>query len=295
VWDHRYRLNRPPYTRTWHRNHGYLDEKGHSTDLVTAEAIRWMTSIARDRPFLCYVPFHAVHTPLAEKDERWFAMNAHHPDPDRRHFAAYVSHMDDCVGRLVAALKKLNRFEDAIIIFTSDNGGLTGGYGGGAYPAPDPKLKAGFSSNKPLRGGKSTSWEGGIRVPAFVRGPGFPRKTMSAPMHVVDWLPTLATAAGCELPDMVDGVDLLAHLDRPPPDRAFYTVWGGTGRRVALRQGDWKIRSDRKGDKHRWELYNLRRDPSETTDLAAEHPGRRDALAALFRAERAKDFQPATP
>ena len=73
MYDHRYRL-KSPYVRTWHRNHELIgEEKGHATDLVTSEAIKWIEK-NKDKPFFCYVPYHSVHTPLVE-EEKWLEMN----------------------------------------------------------------------------------------------------------------------------------------------------------------------------------------------------------------------------
>ncbi len=298
IWDHRYRLNRPAYSTTWHRNHEFVTEEGHSLELCTDEAIRWVKAQPSGDPLFCYMPYHAVHTPLAEKDRTWFERNKHFEDPDRRHFAAYVSHLDDAIGRLVEVFKETKRYDNTIIVFTSDNGGVEGGYNGGAYPKPDPKLKPGFSSNKPLRGGKSTSYEGGIRVPAFVHwkkrlDPGKCELTM----HAVDWLPTLLEWAEVRpKPELVvDGRQMAGNLQAgrlPSRPRTIYTTWN-RGRQVGLRHGDWKIRSDGPGKSNfkafTWELYNLKGDPQETSNLAGQNLEKLKELVAIFESERGRD------
>lgn len=289
MYDHRYRLTQPEYTRTWHRNHEFVTEEGHVTDLCAAEAVRWIETHA-EQPYLLYVPLHAVHVPLVEEDE-WLAMNAHIKSPDRRLFAAAVSHMDAAIGRIVDALDRTGQRERTLIVFMSDNGGLHN-HRGDTYPPPDPKL-TNFSSNLPLRGQKGRTYEGGIRVPALVNWPGRLKPRMvAAPMHAVDWLPTLAGLAGAE-PDrdiVYDGRDiwpLLTGDETAPPERTLYWVWGENRRRVALRHGDWKI--VRQDGQDEFELFNLADDPSETTDLAATKPEKLAELVALFAAEKAKD------
>ncbi len=146
MYDHRYRLNVPEYTVTWHRNHEFIEEPGHVTDLSAGEAVRWIHAHQDGRPWFFYVPLHAVHGPIVEGDPKWHAMNNHIDDVDRRFFAAALSHMDWAVGQMVAALEKTGQRENTLIVFTSDNGGIHTTYNGGGYPPPDPRLNAGFST-----------------------------------------------------------------------------------------------------------------------------------------------------
>ncbi len=291
MYDHRYRLNRPEYTQTWHRNHEFITEVGHVTDLTANEAVRWINE-HRGEPWFFYVPFHAVHTPLIEGDTKWHHLNKHIADPDRRLFAAAVSHMDAAVGRMVEALEKTGQRKRTIIVFTSDNGGIAGAYPGGNYPPPDTKLAKGFSSNAPLRGGKTTAYEGGIRVPALINYPGkLPAHKLTTPMHAVDWMPTLAGVVGYkpEQDPAWDGQNvwpMLVDAEHKPAPRTIYWVWGPR-RWEALRDGDWKI--VRNGAHKPWQLYDLAADPNEQTNLAQD---RRDVVLKLvekYKAERAKD------
>lgn len=290
MYDHRYRLS-SPFAVTWHRNHEIIEEEGHVTDLTAREAVKWIEDHAQSSgPWFFYVPFHAVHTPIVEKDPKWSAINAHFERDDRRAFAAAVSHMDDAVGQMVSALDRTGQRRDTLIVFTSDNGAQVN-YRGGNYPAPDPSLKN-FSSNEPLRGQKTGIYEGGYRVPAFANWPGSlePRKC-EQPMHIVDWVPTIARLAGYEIPSdlALDGRDAWPWLSAAAAieSRTFYIVWGRGRQRVALRHGDLKIL--KKGKNAAWELYDLGRDPHETKNLADERPADRDRLIEVLRRERAKD------
>ena len=104
MYDHRYRLNQPEFTQTWHRNDQLIeDEAGHATDLCTEQAVQWIHSL--NKPFFLYVPFHTVHTPLAEP-QRYLDMNQHIENPDRRLMAAALSHMDESMGRVISALEE---------------------------------------------------------------------------------------------------------------------------------------------------------------------------------------------
>lgn len=290
MYDHRYNL-KSPFAITWHRNHELIEETGHVTDLTTNETIRWIELHQQpNQPWFFYVPFHAVHTPLVERDEKWHAMNSHIESNDRRLYAAALSHMDSAIGKMVEALERTGQRERTLIIYTSDNGAQDG-HGGNSYPPPDPKLVK-HSSNAPLRGWKTQTFEGGYRVPALVSWPDvLESHKLSQPMHVVDWMPTLAQLTGfaAKTDPKWDGVNVWPKLtgdDTTIDDRTFYIVWGSKRRREALRSGDWKIVRDH-GDK--WQLYNLAEDPYETTDLHADQPQVLASLFEIYQSERSKD------
>ena len=212
-YDHRYQLNRPEFSQTFHRNHKFIEEAGHITDLTAKEAIQWLRK-DREQPFFLYVPFHAVHVPLVE-EQKWLDVNRHIGSPDRRLFAAAASHMDDAIGQIVQALDDVAKLDNTLILFISDNGGMLS-HEGHEYPPPDPPM-SGISSNKPWRGYKTEVYEGGIRVPAFVywRNRLRPGK-VETPLHVVDWLPTIANLLGTTagLPDEMDGSKMYGHCSR---------------------------------------------------------------------------------
>ena len=291
-YDHRYRLSRPGFSKTFHRNHEFIEEPGHSTDLMADEAIDWIEK-KRDSPFFLYVPFQAVHVPLSE-EPRWRAVNKHISSEDRRLFAAATTHMDDAIGRIIEAVERTGQRENTLVVFFSDNGALTN-HEGGKYPPPDPPL-ANFSSNAPLHGQKGETYEGGIRVPAFVNWPTViqPRK-VTTPVHVVDWMSTLANISGVtDFGSLTDGQNIWPLLDgkvNTLPPRTFYWVVNEDRRWVALRQGDWKILRNLRKD---WELYNLADDPHELTDLADTMPSHLNDLKRRYREEWSKDGGTAT-
>ena len=290
MYDHRYRPN-TPFTQTWHRNHNFIEQTGHATDLVAEEAVRWIKN-QRRKPFFLYVPFHPPHTPLVE-ERQWLDKNQHIQSKDRRLFAAAVTHMDDAVGRIIQALEATGQRQNTLIIFVSDNGGIHSSYPGNNYPGPDPALKKGFSSNLPLRGGKTEVFEGGIRVPALVNWPAhFKPAKVTAPMHVVDWLPTLANLLGFKAIDdpQWDGLDvwpILTGQKAPKEIRQFYWVWGSKRNRLALRNGPWKIL--RNNPKAKWQLFNLDDDPYEKNNLVQQHPEILKNMQALFQQQKARD------
>ena len=287
MYDHRYRIG-SPFERTWHRNLEFIDEEGHATDLITTEAVRVIEQ-SRGKPFLLYVPFHSVHTPLVEM-QTYMNRVTHIESADRRLYAAAVNHLDECIGRILDALKNTGQLESTLVVFTSDNGAQVN-HAGNQYPPPDPKLVR-FSSNKPLRGKKTDVFEGGIRVPALISWPGtLPAHTCEAPVHAVDWFPTLAKLVGTQIPQdvPVDGVDiwpLLTEKGKATP-RTLYWSRGAGPQRVALRHGEGKVLQA--NPNRPWELYNLADDPYEKRDLAESMPERVTEMLAIVREEQSKD------
>jgi arylsulfatase A-like enzyme len=286
-YDHRYKQG--PHTETWHRNGRRITEEGHVTDLITAEAVKWIGE-RRDKPFFLYVPFTAVHIPIREP-QQWRDLYRDIPEPDRREYAACVSHLDDAVGKIVSALDSAGKRDNTMIVFFSDNGGTQARNDDPQYPADNYTPGRSHGNNLPLRGNKSQLYEGGIRVTAFANWPGKlkPGK-FTAPLHAVDWMPTLCALAGAKPGGDLkwDGRDVwpwLSGTARAEP-RALY--WAGTGfRTAAVRDGDWKLFLSRQAG--RVELFNLAEDPFEKDDLAPREPARVEKLRALLETMAARD------
>lgn len=296
-WDHTYRAG--TFERTWHRNGTRIDEKGHATDLIAGEAVRWLEE-RRDRPWFLYVPFTAVHLPV-DAPRPWIDLYKDVPfdkdpvlDESKRRYAAMVSQMDDAVGKIVAAVDRQGRLENTMVVFFSDNGSFTLKEGsGGEYGGNPPLISYATGSNGPLRGEKSTTYEGGIRVPAFVYWKGrLSRRNVTAPTSVVDWMPTLMSAAGCKptIDLRWDGFDMLRLLTGEvtrPEARTIYTRYEDGMN--ALRDGDWKLvtlgtsawaRGLMSGDDRSPQLFNIAEDPVEANNLARVRP---DILSQLGR------------
>lgn len=290
-WDHFYK--RGPFQTTWHRNEQLLSQQGHVTDLITQEAVSWIAE-RKDRPFFLYVPFTAVHLPVKEPSE-WLARVPREIEGDvPRHYAACIMHLDDAVGRIVAALEKAGKRHSTLLIFTSDNGGSTAENAGQTYPPdeyPQGKLPG---NNAPWRGQKGDLYEGGIRVPTIASWPGTlkPGKC-TAPLHITDWMPTFCALAE-HIPQPQprwDGINVWPLLTgkAESPDRVLY--WAAPGFRArAVRQGDWKLIRRGDGDRARTELFNLAKDPGETANLAGQMPQKVSELARslveIARADR---------
>ena len=275
-WNHLYKPGR--YSVTWHRDDELIKQKGHVTDLITEETIRFIEQ-KRDGPFLAYVPFTAPHVPLDEP-QSWLDRCKDVPE-DRRQYAACVMHMDDSIGKFVAALERAGQRENTLILFFSDNGGHLRANPRSNYPRTVEKARI-VGLNTPLRGKKGQVYEGGIRTPAFIHWPAKlkPRK-VTAPLHVIDWMPTLCklteTNPGTGL--KWDGIDIwpiLTGTTQKIPPRHLYTR--GPRDTAALIEDGWKLIRHGKGARSRYELFHLAKDPNETTNLADKKP---ETLARL--------------
>jgi arylsulfatase A-like enzyme len=276
-YTHRYKNG----DRTWHRDDEFIDEKGHATDLIADEAIRFIQA-KRDGPFFLWVAFSVPHHPVQE-EAKWTEPYAKTiADPSRRLYAASVTHMDDAIGRIVEAMKKAGQIANTVIHFTSDNGGQRDyrsktEYGGNHGPYPT------LGDNRPLRGWKGELYEGGIRVPAFISWRDFRPAAVESTTSYLDIFPTLTDMAAVRIDPAwhLDGRNFrpfLSGREKAPPAT---TLWWNTGRQTGILQGDWKLILTR-GKKERAELYNLVDDPAEKKDVAGEKTGQVEALRKVL-------------
>jgi len=276
-----------PYMRTWHRNDTLIEEQGHVTDLIINEAVRYI-EMERPGPFFVYVPYTAAHTPFDEPEELLEA-NAH-IEPDRRQYASSVTHLDRGIGRMLEALERTGQRENTFILFFSDNGGARGG-DSAKYPDTQPKGKV-FGLNNPLRGWKGEAYEGGIRTPALVNWPGRLKPgEVDAPLHVIDWMPTLCGLVGYSPPrdlqwDSGDIWPVLTGEAGGDASRVLYCK-APRGRALALHQGEWKLIRFPENDTA--ELYHISEDPYEQTDLAQKSPERVQAMLRVLAEAQAND------
>jgi arylsulfatase A len=228
---------------------------------LTAQALEFIEK-NKARPFFLYLPHNTPHIPLAAKPE----LVEKHKGAFNPVNAAMMETMDDCVGLVLDKLKALSLDERTIVIFTSDNGGLH----------VHEFVNSPATHNTPFRGGKGFLYEGGLRVPTIIRWPGHIKPAVvDMPIVNTDWVPTLVTLAGLEVPAGLDGASvapLLLGQGESPPRKLFWHFphYNNQGGRPAgaVRDGDWKYISWY--DTGRVELYNLKNDPIESHDLAAE-------------------------
>lgn len=255
------------------------------TDREADEAIRFV-ELNRDRPFFLSLPHYTVHTPLQAKKDKIEKYRAKaDPDAAQRNptYAAMIESLDESTGRILQRLEELNLDDRTVVMFTSDNGGLTLG-----RPLP-------VTDNAPLRAGKGSSYEGGVRVPLIVKWPGVttPGSTSDEPVITVDFFPTILDIAGVDRPPghVVDGVSLAPILRGPGELRRDAIYWhyphyhpGGATPYGAVRAGRWKLIEF--FEDHHLELYDLEKDIGESVNLAARMPEKADELHGMLKTWR---------
>lgn len=264
----------------WTRPRGVPSlEKYHGTDVflteaLTREACRFMEEAVADKqPFFLYMSHYAVHVPF-KADKRFYGKYAAKGmEPAEAQYASLLEGMDKSLGDLMDWLEEKGIAGNTIVIFMSDNGGFTTGRGGEQA-----------RRNYPLRGGKGSCFEGGIRVPLIVYHPEVKRPGTEnvSLVGVEDILPTVLEMAGIapgRTPQHIDGISFFSYLKNgsSPDGRALYfhypNNWGGRKEDVgvpqsAIRKGDWKLVHYYETGKN--ELYNLSEDISETNDLMTD-------------------------
>lgn len=232
----------------WHNREFRPQDEGYTEDFITKHALEFIRE-NKDRPFFCYVPFHIVHAPLQAKDEDLKGVDPKVTDETKRTYAAMVQALDRNVAAILGELDKLGLRENTIVVFTSDNGATKDG------------------SNLPLKGGKHSIYEGGVRLPTAIHWPkgGLVGRRWDGLCGAMDMFPTLMAMAGCTMPETrpLDGKNIWPALrdNTASPVESYYWVWHGQD---AIRTAEWKLHrfSDRV------ELYDIRKDEGETTNVA---------------------------
>jgi arylsulfatase A-like enzyme len=260
-------------------NQEVIEPKGHATDLFTNWAGEYLRERAKqkDQPFLLYLAYNAPHFPI-EPPAEWLAkVKARAPQLDEKRAmnVAFVEHLDANIGRVLSTLKETGLEENTVVVFSADNGGSV------------PHAQ----NNDPWRGGKQDHYDGGLRVPFMVRWPAQIKPGSRSDYQGLnfDLFPTFLELAGAQPSLALDAVSLVPVLKgktiRSPRDLYFVRREGGKpygGKAYeALIRGDWKLMQN---DPFRpLELYNLKSDPQETTNVAAKAPKIFNELSEALR------------
>jgi len=261
------------------------------TDREVDEAVQFLKK-HQDDPFFLYLAHYAVHMPIQAKAEL-IEKYKKKPVSDQENYvyAAMIQSVDEAVGRVMQTLEELNLVDKTVVIFTSDNGGKVAQLS--EFTPEDMGPKVGPTSNAPLRWGKATPYEGGIRVPAIIRWPGViePGRVSGEPITTVDYFPTILEAVGLDLPAdrEIDGESLFPLLrgEEKLDRNAIYWHFPHYHRYTnsphsVVRAGDWKL--FKWYDRETFELYNLKDDISEEKDLSKEMPDKVNELNANLEA-----------
>lgn len=230
----------------WHRNQQPIYEQGYSTDLIANEVVNLLSQQKQkhgDKPFFYYVPFNAPHGPLEEIPR--------YTDKYEKRYAA-IKCMDDAVGRIIGALDQYGYRSNTLVVFTNDNGAIRD------------------TMNIPYRGTKNTNYDGGVRVPCILNWPGEISEggTNNELMHITDFYSTLVKLSGGTLEqelelDGIDMNDVLFGNEKSKRDEIVFDI-SGCVRHPALLSGHYKLIGE--------ELYDLRNDPREQTNIASQNP-----------------------
>lgn len=272
---------------TTHRRHGnnymrlndeVIKPSGHATELFTDWACDFLKDQSEaSKPFFLYLAYNAPHFPI-EPPKAWLEkVRQRQPElgEKRAMNVAFVEHLDDCIGKVLAGIESAGLEQNTIVAFSSDNGGSL------HYA----------QNNDPWRGGKQEHYDGGLRVPFAVRWPGeVPAGSKSDYQGLVfDLFPTFLELAGAELPAEIDAVSLVPILrgEELPNSRELYFVRREGGRRYggksyeAIIHDGWKLMQN---DPFRpLELYHLEKDPQEEVDLAGSKPAKLGDLTDRLR------------
>jgi len=253
----------------------YMNSKGrYLSDALCDEALSWIDQ-NKSKPFFLYYAEHSVHEPFDPKPELLAKYKSKTPTGLDKgitpEYAATVEAVDTSIGRIMAKLESLGLTKDTLVIFTSDNGGLP------------------YVVN-PLRGSKGLLYEGGIRVPGAISWPGVipAGKSFDEPVASIDFMPTILEATGTPLPknQPTDGISLLNQVKTGASLKRNALYWHfpcyiGKGEPMSLlRSGDYKLIQKFAGPT--FELYNVKKDPSEETDLAKTEPAKLEELKKLL-------------
>ncbi len=258
------------------RNELEIDPKGHATDLFTQWAVEYLRERSQEEnPYFLYLAYNAPHTPIQPPPE-WLEKvkkREQNITEKRAKLVALIEHLDDGIGKVLAALRETGLDRNTLVVFSSDNGG---------------QLGAG-ANNGALRGGKQDMYEGGIKEPMCAVWPGrIEAGTRSERVALMmDLYPTFCEAAGAKFEHEIDGRSILPTLlgkSQPEEDRILFWMrregnrYGGQDY-YAVRYGDFKLEQNSPFEP--LELYNLKDDPREGRPLGAKHPMYRKLFTAL--------------
>jgi len=256
-----------------------VNEKEYLTDAFTREATSFIKR-HRKEPFFLLLSYNAVHNPM-QSPKRYQDSFKHIANETRRTYAGMLAAMDDGIGKVLQHLQTYGIEDETIVFFLNDNGGW--GEGNSRYEG---------SINSPLRSGKGSFFEGGIRVPFIVQWPSrLPSGvTYDHPVISLDILPTVAVAAGAKLPQdrKIDGVNLIPYLTGQNKKTPHEILFWHMSDPYAVRHGNWKLVNNG----HKTWLFDIALDISESHDLSAKHP---DVVKLLTRDYEKWNSQMAQP
>ena len=265
----------------WKDEAEYWEDGSFFPDMIVRETCRFIEA-NKDRPFFTYVAFNLPHYPMQGTDK--YREMYEHLDEPRRAYAAFISTLDERIGRIIDKVDETGLREDTIIVFLSDHGHST-----------EQRCNYGGGNAGPYRGNKFTLWEGGIRVPCIISWPGRIAKGAVRDQVAIsaDWLPTIAHYCGVEPPARkLDGCNIASIIESTDAESPHKLLHWQLQGQWAVRDGDWKlvanapagsrggkVLAEKKEDKVF--LSNMAEDVTETKNLAKKHPDVVERLTKL--------------
>jgi arylsulfatase B len=284
VWTHPLATPRNP-DATWAgrgadtvmRGTDPVEEQAYLTDAFSREAVAFIDE-NKDMPFFLYVPYTAVHGPLQVTQEYYDRFPEIEAE-SKRIYAAMTSALDDGIGSIMTALEENGLEQNTLVVFLSDNGAGV----------------ADYTNNAPLRLGKHTLFEGGVRVPFAMKWPAqiAAGKTYEHPVSSLDIFPTAIAAAGAKLPAdrSIDGVDLLPFVTGAASEQPHESLFWRQGPNWAVRHGDWKLIH---AAGQNW-LYELSADIGEQYNIAEQNAEIINRLTKAFETWNSDNIDPLWP
>ena len=260
----------------WHHDLEPSEEEGYSTDLIGEAAVEFIEGVPNDEPYFLYVPFNAPHSPFQAKESDLEKYT--HRKGNRQVYAAMVDSMDQAIGKIVGAAQARDDWDNTLVLFFSDNGGV-----------------ANVASNGEMRGNKLTQYQGGVRVAAaayWKAGRIVGGKQIRERMGYIDVLPTMRKAIGLEATPLntLDGIDVLDAMrgDSQLDDRSWFTYMDQNDdrmERLAVNRDRWKLvmtrpAPDSEKTESSLELFEIDSDPLEKLDVSRKNPEVVEELSA---------------
>ncbi|WP_348799821.1 sulfatase-like hydrolase/transferase [Flavobacterium adhaerens] len=278
--------------RSWYRNGEFVDEKGHTTDLVTQESIRWLSKIRNKKEnFYLQIAYSAPHFPLQE-GEKWKTPYKHITNSSRRDYAASMAHLDYSIGVLIETLEKQKLAENTLIVFMSDNGAMQNWDAkneyGGKFMGNDV-----LGNNAPLRDWKTSNYEGAVRVPCVWYWKNhLEHNTNLEYVSVIDILPTIlglarndTLATGIEGKNVWNAISEKQAIENKP-------IYIRGHLQACLIQKPWKLiyTNPSKNKMATYELFNIENDPEEKNNLMSQNQNIADKMKSELVWQMQKDL-----
>lgn len=277
--------------KSWYRNDKMITEEGHATDLITKEAINWITQ-KRDitKNFYLQIAYSAPHYPLQEEDKWKEPYLKTIKDNSRRDYAAAMSHLDYAFGEVLDVIKQTKLDENTLIVFMSDNGAQRNW-----FPVKEYNLIHGpnsvLGSNAPLQGFKNSNYEGAIRVPAIL----YWKNHLTAEdnknyISVTDIMPTILSLTGAKIPEGIEGVNVWPSIADGKIETK-HDIYVRGGKQESLIHKPWKLIRQRnnKGKPVIYQLFNIEADPEEKENLIDKDASLTAKMKVLLEKQFAKD------